>query len=74
MNNSDENFVSPYLLRPARSELAAATVREYPKNTYQCPRCDVRIPIGEEPDGCRDPDCPIMMMTNDPHRDDWEGS
>ena len=26
---------------------------------YNCPRCGDTFPLGCQPDGCRDPDCPV---------------
>ena len=50
-------FVSPYLLRPLRTELEAALEVD-PDHPVKCSRCGEYMPAGLEPDGCRDPGCP----------------
>ncbi len=56
MSDNNLGFVSPYLLRPLRTELEAA--RDIAKGVTFCPRCGELIPADCEVDGCRDLECP----------------
>ncbi len=57
MTSDNLGFVSPYLLRPLRSELQAALEVE-PSHPVPCSRCGEPIAADCEVDGCRDPECP----------------
>ena len=54
MTDNNLGFVSPYLLRPLRSE------REAAQELNRCTRCGESIDADCEPDGCRDPECPLL--------------
>ena len=50
-------FVSPYLLRPLRTELQAALEVDS-DHPVPCRRCGALIEACAEVDGCEDPECP----------------
>ncbi len=72
MTTGNLGFVSPYLLRPLRSERQAALEID-PSHPIPCPRCGQLIAADCEPDGCQDLDCPRLFSPEDSHRDQWEG-
>ena len=57
MTENNLGFVSPYLLRPLRTELEVALEVD-PSHPVKCSRCGELIAADSNPDGCRDPECP----------------
>ncbi len=57
MTDNCLGFLSPYLLRPLRTELEAALEVD-PNHPVPCSRCGEPITADCEVDGCRDPECP----------------